>query len=71
MTNREFITEKLNKGKTIWRFTKSAAISYTKTNNGVWCVKHYGMDECRDETISMRTAIDRLVRNFKQIDRIS
>ena len=70
MTNREFIVEKLNSGKTIWRFTKRYAISYSKSNKGVWVVYHYGMNDCRDETISMQTAIDRLVRNFKQIDSI-
>lgn len=67
MTNREFIVNKLNSGKTIWRFTPSSTISYTKSNKGVWRVRHSDMSGSTDKTISMQTAISQLLRNFKQI----
>ena len=70
MTNREYIISKLNAGKTIWRYTKSHAISYTKSNNGVWRVSHHDCGSCTDKTISMQTAIDQLLRNFGQIYKI-
>jgi hypothetical protein len=68
MTNREFIIKKLNQGKTLWRHCKTCCVSYSKCNNGVWQVYHYDgaeFDKC--QTIPMQTAINQLLRNFKNI----
>jgi len=69
MTNREFIVREFESGHTVWRYTNTSGISYTKINNGVWRVRH-GLCSCTDKTISMQTAISQLLRNFKQISNI-
>lgn len=69
MTNKEFIRENLMRGRTIWRFTPSASISYTRVNGGVWRVRH-GLNSCTDKKISFIAAVDQLARNFAQIDNI-
>lgn len=69
MTNKEFIRKKLLGGAQLWRYTKTAAISYKRNNDGtVWVVTHKDLAGCKDETISFNTAVDRLCRNFKEIN---
>lgn len=66
--NRDFIKRQLDSGKTIWRFTDTAEISYTKTPNGVFVVRHCNSDNV--ETISMEVAVRQLSRNFKRIFKV-
>ena len=66
MTNRELIVKKLESGKTIWRYTPTSSISYTKVNDGIWRVCH-GLASSSSKKLNTQTAISQLVRNFKQI----
>lgn len=69
-TRHDFILAKLTKGKIIWRYAKSCAISYELQNNIVLRTSHTDSGLCTTKKISLYAAINQLKRNFKQIGNI-